>query len=119
MSTESFAYFDLAHKNDVAILRTEVPELRQPHAAQEFGTEAGGVLQSDKPMHVLINLHETEYLCSTAYAVLLGLAKLVGDYGGVLKICGMHPDVLFGANIIGLGRAVEIHPDEPTALASF
>jgi hypothetical protein len=49
----------------------------------------------------------------------LNLAKLVDGYGGTMKICGMTPDLLFGANIIGLGRAVEIHPDEHSALASF
>jgi anti-anti-sigma factor len=119
MSTESFAYFDLSRKNDLAILRTEVPEIRQPLSAQEFGTEAGGVLNSDKPKKVLIDLHKTGYLCSTAFATLLNLAKLVDGYGGVMKICGMKPDVLFGANVIGLGRAVEIHADEHAALASF
>ena len=51
---------------------------------------------------IVLDLSQTHYLSSTAFAVLLGFAKKVEAAGGHLKIAGMQPDVLVGANILGV-----------------
>ncbi len=68
---------------------------------------------------VLIDFTQNDYLCSTAFATLLNLARDVQQRGGILKVCCFHPDVLLGANIIGLGRIVPIFDDQKSALNSF
>jgi anti-anti-sigma factor len=66
-----------------------------------------------------MDLTDVRYLSSTGFAVLLGLSEKMKAAGGVLKICGLNPDVAVGANIIGLGRLVETYADASTAVESF
>jgi anti-anti-sigma regulatory factor len=39
--------------------------------------------------------------------------------GREFKISGMEPHVRLGAEIVGLDKLVEIHPDEASALSAF
>jgi anti-anti-sigma factor len=119
MADPAYSYFDVKHHDDVAILRAKVHEIRHPPAAREFGAEVESFLERDDARRLLIDLYRTEYLGSTAFATLITLARKLAADGGALKLCGLHPDVLVGANIIGLGRIVEVHPDEASALAAF
>jgi anti-anti-sigma factor len=119
MSQKTYDYFELDRAGDVAVFRLAVKEMRHPHAAQEFGTEVRAALQESGLKHALIDMDSVEYVGSTAFATLLNLAKAVTAGGGLLKLCELHPDVRVGANILGLGHAVEIFDDRNTALKSF
>jgi anti-anti-sigma factor len=65
----------------------------------------------------VLNLKQTKYMSSTAFAMLLNFAKKVTGSGGTLKLCAMDPDVRIGADIIGLGRFVPIVAEESVAIA--
>jgi anti-anti-sigma factor len=119
MAIESYDFFDFEPVGNVACLRVAVKEIRHPQSAQQFGAEVRAAAQSLGLTRVLIDLGETEYLGSTAFATLLNLAKTMSEAGGVLKLCNLHPDVQVGAKILGLGHAVEIHPDRKSGLKSF
>ncbi len=119
MASEAFDSFDLERAGDVAVFRVRVKEMRHPQSAQQFGTEVRAALQAAGLKNALIDLKPVEYVGSTAFATLLNLSKSVSAGGGSLKICGLHPDVLVGANILGLGKAVEIFDNRQSALASF
>jgi anti-sigma B factor antagonist len=58
-------------------------------------------------------------LSSTGFAVLFKLVTQAKAEGREVKFCNMHPDVRIGADIVGLGRLVEIHESETTALQAF
>lgn len=119
MAHVQFAHFDLEHAGDVTIARVRSREIRHPAQALEFGADLGAALQQDGAGKVLIDFTGNNYLCSTAFATLLNLARDVQQRGGTLKVCCFDPDVLRGANIIGLGRVVPIFDDVKTALNSF
>ncbi len=116
--TES-PYFRLRQAGDVAVFEVQVRELRQPSAAQDFGAAVQQAIDAGTTRKVLLDLSDTEYLCSTAFAVLFGLGKSLQEAGGALRLCGLHRDVQIGANIIGLGRYVPCFDTEHAALADF
>jgi anti-anti-sigma factor len=103
----------------VTIIRTHIREIRSPSVAEEFGRELDDLLRSVLTPRFLLDLGRTEYLSSTGFAVLVSFYRKVADAGGVVKICGLDPNVRVGAEIIGLTRLVEIYDDEESALSSF
>ena len=116
---ESPPTFELKVVREVAVVEIQARELRHPPEAMQFGEDLALALEAGGHKRVLIDFTKNDYLCSTAFAVVLNLAKDLQESGGMLKLCCLHPDVLRGANIIGLGRVVEIYDDERDALKSF
>jgi anti-anti-sigma factor len=116
MSTERYEFFDLRLVDDVAVLRVEVPMIRQPQAAQDLGAEVRVAVQSHHPRAVLVDLAGVEYLGSTGFAVLLSLAKSISASGSAMALCGLQDDVARGSSILGLQRFVGIYKDEREAL---
>lgn len=119
MARRSTTHFDLELIDDVAVAYVTSPEIRHPAPAQELSAELTQLLERDRYTKFVIDLSDTRYLSSTGFAVILTFAKKVEAAKGQLKITGLQPDVMVGANIIGLGRIVEIHPDVDSALAAF
>lgn len=119
MASEDYEYFELDSKDGVALIRVLAREMRHPQSAQQFGSEVRAALQSLGLKNAVIDLKNVEYVGSTAFATLLTLGKAIAAQGGALKICDLHPDVQVGANILGLGKAVEIFDSRHDALKSF
>lgn len=119
MAHDDSPHFRLKHAGDVAVVEIRSRELRHPPEAMQFSEDVSLALERDGARKVLIDFTHNDYLCSTAFATLLNLSRELQKRGGTLKLCCLHPDVLRGANIIGLGRVVEIYDDEKAALDSF
>ena len=119
MASDESPHFRLEYAGGVTVVRVTSRELRHPPEAMQFGEDLSLALERDGSTKVLVDFTGNDYLSSTAFAVLLSLAKEVQGRGGTLKLCAFHPDVLRGANIIGLGRVVEIYDEERDALKSF
>ena len=119
MARNAYNHFDLDMQDGVAVASVISPEIRHPGPAQELGAELASLLERDRLTRIVLDLSQTRYLSSTGFAVLLTFAKKVEAAKGQLKIAGMQPDVMVGANIIGLGRIVELYPDVKSALATF
>ena len=105
MASDSSPYFLLSDQDGIAVARVDVVEIRHPTPAHEFAADVFALVDRDGYRKLLLDLGAVRYLSSTAFAVLLTLARRVQEAGGQLKICNLHPDVEVGANIIGLGRA--------------
>ena len=116
MTTTPSDYFDLDEHGGVTIVRVVVESIRHPGHAQEFSRDLAALVERDGRNRLVLDLRKTHYLGSTAYAALLGLAKKVDAARGKLALTHVDPDVLIGANIIGLGRIIPIFDDEKQAL---
>ena len=119
MPSDELTHISAEAIDGVTVVRVLTPQIRHPEPAIELERELSAVLSREDCKRVLIDLSETSYLSSTAFAVLVKCARQVAAAGGQLKLCGLHPDVLVGARILDLGRWMEIHDDEESALAAF
>jgi anti-anti-sigma factor len=109
----------LTRHGSVAVIKVQDEEVRHPAHAQELGDRLSALIDREGLTQVLIDLSRTKYMGSTAFATLLVVAKKLKEAGGTLKVCGMNRDLLVGANIIGLGRAIDVCDDERSGIGSF
>jgi len=119
MSRIDFEHIKTDMVNDVAVVQVLSKELRFPHQCQELGAELYLVAGQEWAKKLLVNLKHTKYLCSTGFGVLFNLVKQAEQRGGVVKFCGLDPEVRIGADIIGLDKIAQIHDSEASAIEAF
>jgi len=68
---------------------------------------------------VLVNLAQTTYIDSSGIGELVGAMAALRTAGGQLKLSGLSQKVLALFEVANLKRALDIHPHEAAALASF
>ncbi len=118
MTSEPTPHIGLDLDGDIAIARVLSREIRHPGPAVELGEQIASLLDRGH-RRILINFEDNRYLCSTAFASILNVVRRVQAAGGQVKACCMDPDVQVGAQILGLGRFLEIHETERAALDAF
>src|SRR4051812_11796368 len=99
-------------EDDLVHVEIMTKDLMGPEHAQELGAELSRVAAQDWAKRMLLDFHRTTYLSSTGFAVLFKLVSQAKANGRQVKFCRMHPDVRVGADIVGLGKLVEIHESE-------
>lgn len=119
MSSPDFRHIRLSMIKDVVLVEVTSKDLQGPELAQQLGAELTTVAGQEWAKQLLVDLQKTRYLSSTGFAVLVKLVQQVQSLGKQVKLCNMHPDLRIGADIIGLGKLVEIHDDETSALQAF
>ncbi len=117
MSAVDSSFFDLEEVGDVVVARMTVSTIRHPPQAQEFSHDLIDLLDTYKRTRIVLNLRGAHYFGSSAFAAIFGLIKRVEAAGGKLALCELDPDLLIGANILGLGTVVPIVDTEAEALA--
>jgi anti-anti-sigma factor len=116
---EFSSHFRVKNRDGVLILDVHGPEIRQPEPALELGADIRKLVDQEKPRGILVDLGRVRYMCSTGFGALLEAFRTADAAGCRLKVCGLHPDVAVGANILGLGRVIETFADERSALQNF
>ena len=119
MSTPAYQHFKPYLDGDVVVVEMTSREIRGPEAAQEVGQEIAAFIDQSGAKRFVLNFAKVQFLSSTAFAMLLNLWKKVDAQGGKLKVCNLIPEVRLGADILQVGRVIQIHEDEETAVASF
>lgn len=105
--------------DEVIVMTLLVTEIRTPIVAASVGKDLGTMVDQLGAQHYVLNLKRVKYMSSTAFAMLLNLAKKVIALGGALRLCEMDPEVRIGADIIGLGHFIPIVGDEATAIKMY
>jgi anti-anti-sigma factor len=119
MSDPQFQHLRLSMVKDVAVVEICTKELQGLQLAQELGHELALVMAQDWARRLLINFHRVAFLSSTGFAAIFKLVSRAAAEGREVKLCGMEHGVRLGAEIVGLDKVVEIHPDEASALRAF
>jgi anti-anti-sigma factor len=118
MSHDSSDLYRWSKVENVAVVQILPKELTGPEAARALGDQLDAFLKAGEN-RLLLDFRHTHYISSTVFGTLLSFWKKVEAAKGEVRICAMEPGVKFGADIIGLGRYIPIHDDEPSALAAF
>lgn len=119
MSQPDFRHIKLSMVKDVVLVEVLSTDLQGPALAQEFGVELSTVAVQEWAHQILLDLRKLHHLSSTGFAALVKFVNQVQSLGKQVKFCNMDPDVKIGADIIGLGKVVELHADESSALHAF
>lgn len=111
-------FFLLDRSGGVPVVRVTADAIRLPEQALEFGRDLAALVERDGLRALVVDLHRTHYLASTAFGALFALARRMSDARGKLALCALHPDLATGARILGLGTIVPIFATEAEAVAA-
>jgi len=119
MSTAELNHVELSRLKDVVLIEITTPDFHGPDAALELSAELARVAGQEWAQRLLVNCERIRFLSSTAFAALVSLVKRCTSSGKQVRFCAMAPEVLLGAQIIGLDQLSQIDDSEAAALAAF
>ena len=119
MSSERADNYRWFLEDGVAVVEVIDRELNQPEQVHDLGLQLRALLAQKPADKMLLNFDATRDMGSTAFAVLFEFVKAASEAGVKLLICGMHPDIRIGADILSLGEFIPIVDDEPAAMAAL
>lgn len=105
--------------DNVAYVQVKEHKIESPALAQELGRELEALLRGSGTNRFVLDLERVKFLSSTGFATLLMFARKVEEAGGAVRMGGLDPGVRIGADIIGLGRFIPIHPTADDALRAL
>jgi anti-anti-sigma factor len=105
---------------NVTVVEVLSERIDQPEIAREFGDELYSLAKSEtgQPARMIVDFTHTKYMCSSGFAVLLNLWRIVDKAGGQVRICRMSPEIRFGADILHLGTMIGIDDDLSGSLSA-
>lgn len=101
----------------VAIVRVGESRLMYPLLG-DFSTAVGALVTGGQ-RDVLIDLTPVTYIDSATIGCLMDLYRQINAAGGRLKLSGVQKRVHTMLTLTGAQHFIDIHADEPTAIASF
>jgi anti-anti-sigma factor len=101
----------------ISIVRVGEPRMMYPLLA-DFSAAVGGLIASGH-RNILIDLSPVTYVDSATIGCFMDLYRQVTTAGGRIKLAGVQKRVETMLNMTGAQNFIEIHADEPSALASF
>jgi anti-anti-sigma factor len=110
--------FRLARRRGITTLAITASSLIKEEDLDEL---SGDLLALAEAGHrrVVINFAAVERLSTWAARTVAGmLDRYTKDGDGMLKVCGLRPRIAGIFEVSGLGRKVEVHPDEASAIES-
>ena len=86
---------------------------------QALGRELFQLVTEEPCQNLLLNFTSVEFLSSGALGKLITLDKKINSQGGMLKLCGIRPEIYEVFAITRLNRLFDIKDNEAEALAAF
>jgi len=101
----------------VRVVRVREAKLTYP-VLSSFFAEVRQLVEAGS-LKLLIDLQAVSYIDSASIGCLMDIHRLLQDRSGVLKLAGLQPRVETMLSMTGVHKIVEIHREEPDALAAF
>lgn len=118
ITTPELKHVELSRLKDVVLVEITTREFRGPDSAQELSAELARVAGQDWAYKLLVNCKHVRFFSSTAFAALVALVSRCKNLHKQVRFCQMSPELLLGAQIIGLDKVAEIDASETEALAA-
>ena len=101
----------------ISVVRVGETRLMYP-ILSDFSTAVSGLVAAGQKQ-ILIDLTPVTYVDSATIGCLMDLYRQANAAGGTLKLAGVQKRVETMLTMTGAQNFIQIHSDEPTALASF
>jgi anti-sigma B factor antagonist len=104
---------------DVTVVHFRDQKIIEDLGIQELGQELFHLVEAENRKKLVLNFGAVDFLSSAALGKLITLEKKVKAKAGVLKLCGIRPEIYEVFAITRLNRLFDIRKDEADALAAF
>ena len=89
MVTGCYEHVSARDVQDTLVLTIEAKEICQPEVAASLQQEISSAFHAEGRRHVIVDLHNIEFISSVGYAPLISLRQHVTSAGGKLVLCGL------------------------------
>lgn len=89
MVTGCYAFISTAHLQDILVLTLEATEICEPEAAASLRQEISSAFRADGRRHVIVDMHNVEFISTVGYGPLIGLRQQLAADGGKVVLCGL------------------------------
>jgi anti-anti-sigma factor len=96
----------------------EIPRLDATNAAL-FGETLAGYCTQHPGSHLLLDLHEVEYLSSAIITEIIRASRALQDQGGELRVCGLNSYVADVFQVTNLNQVFHVVKDVRQAADEF
>jgi anti-anti-sigma factor len=110
---------EVSEVGDVTVVHFRDQRIIEDLGIQEMGQELFHLVETEGRAKLVLNFSSVGFLSSAALGKLITLDKKVKSRGGVLKLCGIRPEIYEVFAITRLDRLFDIKTDESEALAAF
>lgn len=90
-----------------------------PEDMQDFTRQMTETIDAIDPRRVVLNMSKVQFLPSLALGQLVGFQKKVKGAGGVVKICGLTPNIEKVFKLTRFDKLFDIFAREDEAVQSF
>ena len=104
-------------QGDVKIVRVQAPKLTYP-TLSGFFAEVRQLVEGGA-RKLIIDLQAVTYVDSASIGCLMDIYRLMQEKGGAVKLAGVQPRVETMISMTGVHKLIDIHREEPAALAAF
>jgi len=110
---------EVSEVGDVTVVRFVDRKILDTANIQELADELFALVDTDNRKKLLLNFSRVEFLSSAALNKLILLDRSVKKQRGLLKLCGLRPEIQEVFDITSLDRMFEIYDEESDALPTF
>ena len=107
----------LERSGDIHVVRVKEPRLTYPAVVGFFNVVGELIQQGDRKL--VVDLAAVTYIDSEGIGCLMSIYRLLASHRGSLKLSGLQPRVATMLTMTGIDKVVDVHRDEPAALAAF
>ena len=103
----------------VIVVEILARDINQPELARSMGDQLYTLMKKGPGSRLVLDFAATKYMSSTAFAVLMELAKRAAAAEAQLRICQMDSFVRVGADILSLGQMIPIDDTRAESIAKL
>ncbi len=116
---DEYQTLDVVEAGTVTIARLRGRRISDGEELRLLSKELTALADTEGRNSLLISLAAVEYMSSSAIGALIVARKKVHSRQGVVRLCGLQPDIHAMFSIAQMDRLFEIMPNEEDALAAF
>ena len=119
MSTGGTRRLDIDELDDVTIAKFIDKKILDETNIQIIGNQLFGLVDEDGRKKIVLDFTNVEYLSSAALGKLITMDKKVKAAKGLLRLCGIRPEIYEVFAITRLNKLFQIYDDQEKALEGF
>jgi anti-anti-sigma factor len=105
--------------DDIRVIAIEVVRFVDETMIDRCKREIIEVLDTTEEGNVLLHFGKVTFMSSAALGMLVRIHKKCKEYGAVLKLCNISPDIRQVFKITSMDKIFDIHADAASAIESF
>jgi len=114
MDTEQI--MQISKEGDVTVVSFGLESITGLSGLEEIGRQLRALITEEKPGKLIVDFAGVKFFSSQMLGLLVDTWRKLGDYGGIVLISGINPQLNRVFKITNLDKIFEFYPDRASAV---